>query len=140
HESSFKTPRVQFEQWRVLRAVVDAGGYAQAAELLHKSQSTVTYAVQKLEHLLGVKVFELRGRKAELTETGRMLYRRAAVLLEEAATLEDAATRIARGWESEIRLAVDTGFPVCLLLDCIERFMTEHPGIRVDVLETVLGG
>ena len=32
-------------------AVVDAGGYAQAAESLHKSQSTLTYAVQKLERL-----------------------------------------------------------------------------------------
>jgi len=30
-------------------AVVDAGGYAQAAEVLHKSQSAVTYAVQKME-------------------------------------------------------------------------------------------
>ena len=42
-------PRVTLDQWRALVAVVDAGGYAQAAEALHKSQSAVTYAVQKLE-------------------------------------------------------------------------------------------
>ena len=50
------TPRISLEQWRALQAVVDAGGYAQAAEMLHKSQSAVTYAVQKLESLLDVKV------------------------------------------------------------------------------------
>ena len=42
-------PRITLEQWRALLAVVEAGGYAQAAERLHKSQSTLTYAVQKIE-------------------------------------------------------------------------------------------
>ena len=41
------TPRISLEQWRALVAVVEAGGYGQAAEQLHKSQSTVTYAIQK---------------------------------------------------------------------------------------------
>lgn len=140
NESSHRTPRAGLEQWRVLRAVVDAGGYAQAAERLHKSQSSVTYSVQKLERLLGVRIFEIRGRKAEITEAGRLLYRRAVTLLEDAATLESAATRLAGGWEPEIRLAVDTGFPTWLLLNCLGRFTSEHPAIRVDLLETSLGG
>jgi DNA-binding transcriptional LysR family regulator len=42
-------PRISLEQWRALQAVVDAGGYAQAAAVLHKSQSAITYAVQKIE-------------------------------------------------------------------------------------------
>ena len=36
-----KAPRVTLEQWRTLQAVVDYGGYAQAAEALHRSQSSV---------------------------------------------------------------------------------------------------
>ncbi len=83
--------QITLEQWRSLLAVVDAGGYAQAAESLHKSQSAVTYAVQKIEFLLGVKVFEIQGRKAILTPTGQMLYRRALALVEEANDLEQAA-------------------------------------------------
>ena len=42
-------PHISLEQWRALLAVVEAGGYAQAAEALHKSQSAITYAVQKIE-------------------------------------------------------------------------------------------
>ena len=91
------TPRISLEQWRSLLAVVDAGGYAQAAEVLHKSQSAVTYAVQKMETLLGVKVFEVVGRKAHLTPTGEVLYRRAKALLEEASALEGAAGSLAAG-------------------------------------------
>ena len=66
-------PRISLEQWRSLLAVVDAGGYAQAAEALHKSQSAVTYAVQKIEALLSVKLFEVIGRKAHLTPTGEVV-------------------------------------------------------------------
>ena len=62
-------PKITLDQWSALVAVVEAGGYAQASERLHRTQSTVTYTIKKLEDLLGVQVFELRGRKAVLTAT-----------------------------------------------------------------------
>src|SRR6476620_10187152 len=102
---------VTLEQWRTLVAVVDAGGYAQAAEALHKSQSSVTYAVQKLEELLDVRAFEIKGRKAFLTSTGQMLYRRARALLEDAGAVERAARKVSAGWEAEIAIAVEIIFP-----------------------------
>ena len=134
------TPRISLEQWRSLLAVVDAGGYAQAAEILHKSQSAITYAVQKMETLLGVKVFEVVGRKAHLTPTGQVLYRRAKALLEEAGALEGAAGNLAAGWEPELRLAVEIIFPTWLLLRCFARFAEERPQTRIELYETVLSG
>jgi DNA-binding transcriptional LysR family regulator len=134
------TPRVSLEQWRSLLAVVDAGGYAQAAESLHKSQSAVTYAVQKMESLLKVKIFEVIGRKAHLTPTGEVLYRRAKALLEEAGALENAAGTLAAGWEPELRLAVEIIFPTWLLFQCMVRFATERPQTRIELYETVLSG
>ena len=44
--------RISLEQWRALVAVVDQGSYAKAAEAMHKTQSSVTYAVQKLQSSL----------------------------------------------------------------------------------------
>jgi DNA-binding transcriptional LysR family regulator len=134
------TPRISLEQWRSLLAVVDAGGYAQAAEVLHKSQSAVTYAVQKMETLLGVKVFEVVGRKAQLTPTGEVLYRRAKALLDEAGALEVAAGSLAAGWEPELRLAVEIIFPTWLLLQCFAHFAEERPQTRIELYESVLGG
>ncbi len=133
-------PRITLEHWRSLLAVVDAGGYAQAALLLHKSQSTVTYAVQKMEAMLGVKIFEVTGRKAHLTPTGEVLYRRARALLDEASALEGAAGSLAAGWEAELRLSVEIIFPTWLLLECFERFAEERPEIRLELYESVLSG
>lgn len=133
-------PRISLDQWTTLVSVVESGGYAKAAERLHKSQSTLTYAIQKLELLLGVKVFEIRGRKAVLTPTGELLYRRGKTLLEDAARLEHAAGELAQGWEPEIRLAVDVIFPTWLLLDCLAEFARQRPETRIELIESVLGG
>jgi DNA-binding transcriptional LysR family regulator len=135
-----ETQYITLEQWRALIAVVDTGGYAQAAEVLHKSQSSVTYAVQKIESLLGVKAFEIQGRKAILTPTGKFLYRRARALLDESMGLERAAQRLSAGWEGELRLAVEILFPTWLLLECLDRFGNESPHTRIELVESVLGG
>jgi DNA-binding transcriptional LysR family regulator len=133
-------PKISLDQWNVLVSVVELGGYAKAAESLHKSQSTLTYAIQKMESLLGVKLFELRGRKAALTATGELLYRRGKVLIDEAARLERAAGELGKGWEPEIRIAVDIIFPTWLLLECMSEFAAERPETHIELYETVLGG
>lgn len=133
-------PHITLEQWRALIAVVEAGGYAQAAQSLRKSQSTVTYAVQKIEEMLGVAVFEIQGRKAQLTGTGNLLYRRAVSLVEEAGLLERAARTLSAGWEAEITVAVEILFPSWLLFECLAKFGEESPNTRVEVLESVISG
>jgi DNA-binding transcriptional LysR family regulator len=120
--------------------VVEAGGYAQAAARLHKSQSSVTYAVQKLERMLKVRAFQIQGRKAVLTGVGQMLYRRARTLLDDAGEIERAARKASAGWEAEIGLAVEVLFPTWMMFDCLSRFGTESPQTRIEWLETVIGG
>ncbi len=120
---------------------MDAGGYAQAAAVLHKSQSAVTYSVQKIERQLNLKLFEIEGRKARLTrQRCRCSTGVPEALLEEAGAVESAAHTLAAGWESELSLAVEIVFPTWLLLKCFERFAAEHPETRIELYETVLSG
>ena len=113
-------PYITLEQWRTLIKVVDAGGYAQAAEKLSKSQSAVTYAM--------------------LTPTGQMLYRRAVALIKEADELEQAALKLSAGWEASITLAVEILYPIDNLMAGLNRFGQESPGTRIELIESVLGG
>ena len=135
-----KSPRVSLEQWRALVAVVDAGGYAQAAEQLNKSQSTISYAVHRIEEALDVRVLEVEGRKAVLTAAGQQLVRRARALIQEASRLEAGAERLAAGWEAELRIAAEIIFPTWLLLECLQQLSTEHEQLQVQLHESVLGG
>jgi DNA-binding transcriptional LysR family regulator len=131
---------VSLEQWKALISVVDSGGYEKAAEALNKSQSSVTYAVQKLQSQLGVKAFEVKGRKAVLTPTGHLLYRRARALVDEATAVERAARKLSAGWEAQIGVAVEVIFPTWLMLECLARFGEESPQTRVELIESVISG
>ncbi len=133
-------PHITLEQWRALIAVIEAGGYAQAAARLYKSQSTITYAVQRIEEQLGLKVFEIHGRKAVVTEAGQVLYRRARTLMEEALALERGAGAMGAGWQAELAIAAEIIFPTWLMLECLAEFSRERPETRIELYETVLGG
>lgn len=133
-------PKVSLDQWRALLAVIDAGGYAKAAEMLNKSQSAVSYAIQQLETALGVAVFELQGRRAVPTPAGDLLYRRARLLLEQADRLEKAAASLSAKIEPLVRLAVDLIVPPERILCCLETFAQDFPDTRVEIFESVLSG
>ncbi|MCG6886692.1 MAG: LysR family transcriptional regulator [Proteobacteria bacterium] len=135
-----KGPRVSLEQWRVLQAVVDCGGYAQAAEYLHRSQSSVSYTVARLQEQLGIRLLQIEGRKAGLTEAGEALLRRSRHLLDAALDLEQFADSLEEGREAEIRLVVDTAFPTDLLMAALRQFAPYSQGTRVQLTEVVLSG
>jgi DNA-binding transcriptional LysR family regulator len=133
-------PRVSLEQWRTLLAVVDQGGFAQAAKHLHRSQSAISYAVQRLQDNLGVPVMRLEGRRAVLTEAGEVVSRRARQLLRDADTLENLAHELGAGWEAEIHLVVDAAFPSEILMTALHAFAPHDRGTRVLMEEVVLSG
>ena len=135
-----KAPRVSLDQWRALQAIVEQGGYAQAAAFLHRSQSSVSYAIGCLEAQLGTAVLMINGRKAELTETGRVLFERARKLLEDAGNLEQLATDLSSGQEAEIRLVVDAAFPFEILLQALRRFADHCPQTRIQLEQMILSG
>src|SRR6056297_1227992 len=99
--------RISLDQWQAFIAVVDAGSYAAAADLVHKTQSSISYAVGRIESGLDVSLFEIQGRRAVLTPAGEILCRRARHLVDEAARVERTAARLAAGFEAELKLAVE---------------------------------
>jgi len=133
-------PNVTLEQWRAFQAVVEHGGYAQAAEKIHKTQSTLSYSVKKLEQVLGVKVLSVIGRKAVLTKEGEVLLRRSKQLLDSAISLEKIAENLARGIEARIDVSVDVVFPYTELLCVLAQFSQRYPDTRVELMESVLSG
>lgn len=133
-------PQISLDQWRALLAIVDHGGYGPAAEALGKSQSAISYAIQKLETGLSLRAFSIDGRRAVLTPVGEALYRRAKVLVAEAEDLEKLAGRLQQRFETEIHVAVEAIFPTWLMLDCLAELAETFPDTRVQLYETVLTG
>jgi DNA-binding transcriptional LysR family regulator len=137
---SIPAPKASLEQWQALISIVEAGGYAQAAQRLHKTQSAITYLIGRLEELLDLRLFERQGRRAVLTAAGQMAYQRAQYLVTEALRLERASQTLSAGWSPKLSLAAEVVFPTPLLLRAMNRFNEMGADTRIEVFETVLTG
>jgi DNA-binding transcriptional LysR family regulator len=133
-------PRVTLEQWSTFKAVVEAGSFAAAAELLNKSQSSVSYMMARMEERLPTPALVLNGRKAELTDLGKLLYRQANALLAQAIAIDKAADYMASGWEQEVVIVADALVPMNTLLCSLQSFSLANQPTRVRILETTLSG
>lgn len=132
--------RTTLEQWRILQAVIDHGGYHQAGAALHRSPSSLNHAVARLQQQLGVELLRVEGRKAVLTPAGEVMLRRSRQLTEDAYQLETLSENLNRGWEPQIRLAYDAIYPQHCLLDALKAFHPISRGSRIRIEETVLTG
>lgn len=133
-------PKSTIEQWRILQAVVDCGGYAHAAEALNKSQSSLNHAVAKLQQVVGVQLLEVRGRKAHLTAAGEVLLRRSRQLTNLTEEIEQLADNLEQGWEPEVKLALEMVFDRSLLVPVLDEFQQLSRGSRLVISDTVLTG
>jgi DNA-binding transcriptional LysR family regulator len=118
------------DAWEILQAVVQLGGFAPAAKKLNRSQSTISYAVGRLQEQLGVRLFEIHGRKAQLTEIGRVLLADVEPHLAGFQQLEERARLMASGGATEVRLSVDSLFPNDRLFDALASFSRSFPQVK----------
>jgi DNA-binding transcriptional LysR family regulator len=125
------------DQWEALHAVVQWGGFGPAAAHLNRSQSTISYAIRRLQEQIGIRVFELVGRRARLTESGRALLADLEPLLSGFVSLEGRSRALASGGESEIGLAVDSIYPNERLFWALAEFTRLYPHVRLKLHQGV---
>tara|TARA_Y100001970_G_C14254283_1_gene874065 strand:+ start:5120 stop:6067 length:948 start_codon:yes stop_codon:yes gene_type:complete len=61
------------DQLRILKAIAGQGSFKKAADSLYVTQPAVSLQIQNLEKQLEVTIFDRGGRKAQLTEEGKLL-------------------------------------------------------------------
>lgn len=132
--------KTTLEQWRMLKAVVEHGGFAKAAEAIHKSQSSINTAVHKLQQMLGVQLLRVEGRRTLLTEEGALLLRRSEFVLDEINRIESIAESLVQGEETLLKVAVDAIFPYSRLYTAFQDISARYPHIRIELIETILSG
>ena len=128
--------RTTLDEWEILQAVVQLGGFAPAAKQLNRSQSTISYAIARLQEHLGVTLFEIKGRRAHLSEQGRVLLADVEPHLAGFHQIEQRARSLASGGESEVRLSVDSIFPNDRLFTALAEFARIYPTVQPHVRQS----
>jgi DNA-binding transcriptional LysR family regulator len=134
------TTKLSLDALLVLDAIARKGSFAAAAEELHRVPSAITYTVQKLEQDLDVQLFDRSGHRAKLTRAGEELLRDGRYLLRAANDIECRVQRIAKGWETELRVAYNDIIAGERLAPLLEAFYAEASSTRIRLSAEVLGG
>ena len=127
---------LDLELLKTLVCVADEGSFTRAASRVHRTQSTVSQQVRKLEQTVG-KTLLLRDRAGSnvvATEDGELMlaYARRLLAMADEAELALTAPRAAR----VLRLGVPEDFDVVRLTVLLAGFAASHPEVR---LETASG-
>jgi DNA-binding transcriptional LysR family regulator len=128
------------DQMRILVAVAETGSFSAAARALGRVQSAVSQAINTMEQVLGVALFDRSQQKPTLTAAGAILLKDSRRLIEGARTMKLRAASIAGDVEPELCLAVDAVFPTPLLMASLEGVAREFPQTPVSVFTETLGG
>lgn len=121
------------DQVLTLLAVVEHGNFSAAAKAMNRTQSSVTYAMQKLEADLGVPIFDRSARLPVLTNAGRAMIPIARRLASELETMQRTADSLASGVERKLLLAVDCVFPTAPVLEVLRKFNVRYPTVRARI-------
>jgi DNA-binding transcriptional LysR family regulator len=116
-----------------MAAVVEAGAFSRAGEVLGLSQSGVSRSIARLEERVGVRLFHRTARAVSLTDEGRRFFEDVRPLLagiEDAASLAAGAASLVRG---RLRINSDTGFGQFVLAPNLPRLLLIYPELEIEL-------
>lgn len=120
------------DQLKTFIAIVDAGSFTRAAEIVHKTQSAVSMQMKRLEERVGRAIFARDGRGARLTEDGDRLldYARRIVHISREAVSAFSGDALT----GRVKLGLPDDYAERYLPEILARFSRSNPLVEVTVV------
>jgi LysR family nitrogen assimilation transcriptional regulator len=120
-------------------SIAETGSFTKSAIQNNVAQSALSRRIRDLETELGTALFYRNGRGVVLTEAGEVFLVRARGMLAEREALRQDMRRVAGELDGTVKLAVPPSVGLVLLAPLLRRIRTDHPRIRMRVLEGFSG-
>ncbi len=118
-----------FVQWlRGFYYTVEAGSLMAATSVMHRNQSAITYQIQSLESMYGVRLFTSGKGGRGLTAEGKFLYAKAIELFGEIESIRTAIGQSQQSAAGEIKIAASNSLLEFYLSKTIGAFISQYPG------------
>ena len=114
--------------------VAEELNFTRAAQRLNMSQPPLSNQIKALEEELGTPLFLRGGRGLQLTEAGKLLYRRAAQLLDLAERTREEVGSLAMGLSGTLCFGSVAGLAPFLAARWLAGFREEYPLVRFEVV------
>ncbi|QGP81135.1 LysR substrate-binding domain-containing protein [Sphingobium sp. CAP-1] len=111
--------------------IVDHGGFAPAARVIHQPKSKLSRRIQLLEDRLGVRLLNRSSRRFSVTDVGQEYYRHCVAMLVEAEAAEQVIAELRAEPRGVIRMACPVGLLQFQFSGLIARFIKDHPAVEI---------
>ena len=128
------------DQMRVLVAVAETGSFSAAARKLGRVQSAISQAVQAMELALQLNLFDRSRKTPVLTDLGAAVLDDSRAVLARTQAMQARARGMRDDLEPELTLAVESAFPMPLLMKSLEALRAAFPGLPATLFTEGLGG
>ncbi len=124
---------VSIEELEALLSIMETGSFRAAAEKLHKSQSSISYAIKNIEKEFSIEIFDRSTYKPKLSEAGELIYSKAKNIINMHQELEDMARYINAGVEPKISVVFSVIFPTYVLQNTLKCFRERFPQTQLEI-------
>lgn len=122
---------IDLELYRIFCEVVKYKNISKTAENMYISQSAVTQSIQKLENVLGGKVFYRNKNGVELTEEGKNLYEYIKNSIETMSNAENLFSQYINLEKGQVRIGGGNSLVSSLIMKPLIEYMKEYPEINI---------
>jgi DNA-binding transcriptional LysR family regulator len=128
--------RFTLRQLTYLSETARHGGIAQAARHLNVSAAAIAAAIDKLEAVIGLTLFDrFPAQGMRLTRSGEDFAAQASALLSQAEALDRHAADLVAGRAGAIHIGTHHALAQQIVLPAVLAFRKSHPGVRIEVME-----
>ena len=132
-----RVPRMKFDlkQLRHFVSVVDTGNITRAAELAYITQPALTRSIKKMEQRMGAILLDRGPRSITPTDSGRVLYRYAKIIINQAERALADVTAVSKGEQGHVHIGIAALFAPTLVSHLIPHLSAKFPGLHTRITE-----
>ncbi|MCP1311593.1 LysR family transcriptional regulator [Paenibacillus tyrfis] len=125
---------MDLRQLRYFLTIAEEGQITRAAKKLNMSQPPLSQQLQMLEAELGTALFERNTRRLDLTEAGKALYKKGALLINQVEEIKTEIIEIGKGMRGTLSIGtVKTGLQITTSM--IAKFKSLYPDVTYKIWE-----
>jgi DNA-binding transcriptional LysR family regulator len=129
---------VELRHIKQFLAIIDTGSFGDAARRLGMAQPSLSASIRALEEDLGATLFLRSNAGTRPNAFGRVLERRARLMVAEAERAEQEIGELAGVRRGHVTLACAPIFAQFIVPEAVARFRAAHPGVDVTIIEEAL--
>ncbi len=125
---------LEIKHFRLVKAIVEEGSIANAADKLHLTPSALSHQLRDAELQAGAKIFHRVNKRLVLTEVGEKILSSANTILDQIDNIEEEVKQTIRGEAGSIRLSTECYTSYHWLPSVLKKFRANFSNIDVQIV------